>query len=326
VFPLEGHRIALGASIGIALAPEHAADSETLLRFADVAMYVAKRGGGGLEIYSAAQDTHTAERIAVVAELRQALDDRQLVLHYQPTIDVSSGRVKGVEALVRWHHPRRGLVPPDQFIPLAEETGVIGALTYFVLDEALRQCRAWQDAGLDLSMSVNLSMRNLHDPQLADTLAAMLLDSGVDPSRITLEITESMIMAHPKRALAVLEHLRSLGVRMSIDDFGTGYSSMAYLKRLAVDALKIDRSFVRTLATDASDRAIVRSTIELAHNLGLQVVAEGVEDQLSYHQLAGLGCDLAQGYYMGRPMPAAEFDAWLADAPFGLDASSRAAA
>jgi diguanylate cyclase (GGDEF)-like protein/PAS domain S-box-containing protein len=323
--PLEGHSVALGASIGIAMYPEHGADSETLLRHADVAMYVAKRAGGGHAVYAADQDQHSADRIALAGELRNALEERQLVLYYQPTVDCARRRVSGVEALVRWQHPQRGMIPPDSFIPLAEQSGAIKALTQYVLDVALRQCRIWQDAGIDLTMSVNLSMRNLHDPQLPETIARLLGEHGVSPERLNLEITESTIMADPTRALQVLQDLRAMGVHMAIDDFGTGYSSMSYLKGLAVDALKIDKSFVQKLASDASDRAIVRSTVELGHNLGLRVVAEGVEDTISYEQLARLGCDLAQGYYLGRPMPAAELDNWLANAPFGLGSEQLAA-
>jgi diguanylate cyclase (GGDEF)-like protein/PAS domain S-box-containing protein len=324
-FALDNHTVALGASVGIALFPDHADDTETLLRYADVAMYVAKRAGGGFELYSAEQDQHTASRLALAGELRQALEEGQLVLYYQPTIDCSTNQVKGVEALVRWLHPRRGLIPPDQFIPLAEQSGIINALTHFVLQAAIRQCRLWLDAGLQLTMSVNLSMRNLHEPHLPEALAEILAEEGVAADQLILEITESTIMADPNRALAVLQRLRALGVHMAIDDFGTGYSSMAYLKGLAVDALKIDKSFVQNLASDASDRAIVRSAVELGHNLGLQVVAEGVEDTDSYDQLVRLGCDLVQGYYMGRPMPIDDLERWLAHAPFGLTSQELAA-
>lgn len=322
--PVAEHQVALGASLGIALYPDHSDDSETLIRYADVAMYVAKRAGGGFEFYSAENDQHSADRLALSSELRQAIHQNQLVLYYQPTIDCSKGQIKGVEALIRWNHPHRGVVPPDQFIPLAEQSGVIHELTQFVLREALHQCRVWADAGLDLTMSINLSMRNLHDPHLPGTIAELLNTERVDPSRVNLEITESTIMANPDRALAVLRDLRALGVRMAVDDFGTGYSSMAYLKGLSVDALKIDKSFVRNLATDPSDRAIVRSAVELGHNLGLQVVAEGVEDTLSYQQLSHLGCDFAQGYYMGRPMPVADLEQWLSNAPFGLEMQAAA--
>ena len=323
--PLEGHSVALGASIGITLYPEHAADSETLLRYADVAMYVAKRSGGGHAMYSIDQDQHSAERIALASELRQAIESSQLVLYYQPTVDCARRQVSGVEALVRWQHPQRGLIAPDAFISLAEQTGAIKALTTYVLDAALRQCRAWLDDGISLTMSVNLSMRNLHDPQLPEIIGGMLERYAIEPERLNLEITESTIMADPTRALQVLQDLRALGVHIAIDDFGTGYSSMAYLKGLAVDALKIDKSFVQKLATNSSDRAIVRSTVELGHNLGLRVVAEGVEDTVSYEQLARLGCDLAQGYYLGRPMPEADLHRWLTDAPFGLGSETRAA-
>ncbi len=316
--PLEGQSVALGASVGVALFPDHGEDSETLQRHADVAMYVAKRSGGGHALYKTELDKHSADRIALASELRQAIETGQLVLYYQPTVDCARRRVSGVEALVRWQHPQRGMIPPDSFIPLAEQSGVIKVLTAYVLEAALRQCRAWLDEGIELNMSVNLSMRNLHDPQLPETIHDLLQQYQVEPERLNLEITESTIMADPTRALQVLSQLRALGVHIAIDDFGTGYSSMAYLKGLAVDALKIDKSFVQKLATDASDRAIVRSTVELGHNLGLRVVAEGVEDTISYEQLARLGCDLAQGYYLGRPMPAADLQRWLLNAPFGL--------
>jgi diguanylate cyclase (GGDEF)-like protein len=323
--PLEGQSVALGASIGIALYPEHGADSETLLRYADVAMYVAKRSGGGHAVYSTDQDQHSAERMALASELRQAIEGEQLVLYYQPTVDCARRQVSGVEALVRWQHPQRGLIGPDAFIPLAEQSGAIKALTTYVLEAALRQCRAWLDEGISLTMSVNLSMRNLHDPQLPEIIGGLLARYAIEPPRLNLEITESSIMADPTRALQVLQDLRALGVHIAIDDFGTGYSSMAYLKGLAVDALKIDKSFVQKLASDASDRVIVRSTVDLGHNLGLRVVAEGVEDTVSYEQLARLGCDLAQGFYLGRPMPADDLLRWLLDAPFGLGSGEQAA-
>jgi predicted signal transduction protein with EAL and GGDEF domain len=317
-FTVDCHQVSLGASLGIALYPEHSADSETLLRYADVAMYVAKRNGGGFEIYSADEDQHSADRLALTSELRDAIKSDELVLYYQPTIDCAKGQIKGVEALVRWVHPQRGLIAPDEFIPLAEQSGVIHDLTDYVLRKAFHQCRLWADARIDLTMSVNLSMRNLHDPELPSSIAAVLHFERLEPNRINLEITESTIMANPDRALAVLNDLRALGLRMAIDDFGTGYSSMAYLKGLSVDALKIDKSFVRNLASDLSDRSIVRSAVELGHNLGLQVIAEGVEDILSYQQLSNLGCDLAQGYYMGKPMPVGELEDCLASAPFEL--------
>ena len=252
-FNIEGQSVGLGASVGVALYPRHGVDSETLLRHADVAMYVAKRAGGGHSVYSSEQDQHSADRLALASELRQAIDNRELVLHYQPTIDCASRKITGVEALVRWQHPRRGLIPPDQFIPLAEQSGAIRPLTTFVLQAALHQCRRWLDGGVDLTMAVNLSMRNLHDPQLPETIAA-LLDAGRDRSApLNLEITESTIMADPSRALEVLQRLRDLGVRMAIDDFGTGYSSMAYLK--AWPSTAQDRQVVRAEAGHRCQRS-----------------------------------------------------------------------
>jgi diguanylate cyclase (GGDEF)-like protein/PAS domain S-box-containing protein len=310
-FAIEGHSFAIGASIGIALYPQHADDADALLRRADVAMYVAKRSGSGYALYAAEQDQHSPSRLGLTAELRHAIEHGQLLLHYQPKLELRGSTVIGVEALVRWQHPQQGLVPPDQFIPLAEQSGLIRPLTEWVLTTATRQYDEWRSAGLDLPVAVNLSMRNLHDPQLSHTIAGLLSSLDVSPAALNLEITESSLMADPERAMAVLSGLRELGLSIAIDDFGTGYSSLAYLKRLPVAELKIDRSFVRDMATDASDLAIVRSTVELAHNLGLRVVAEGVEDSASQKLLTLLGCDQAQGYYISRPLPAAELTDWL---------------
>jgi diguanylate cyclase (GGDEF)-like protein/PAS domain S-box-containing protein len=319
-FLLADQSVFLGASIGIAQFPEHGADAETLMRRADMAMYVAKSEGSGFVLYSADQDQdeHSRDRLTLMSELRKGLDTGQLVLHYQPIVDCALGRITSVEALVRWNHPERGLVPPDEFIPLAEQSGLIKPLTVQVLQMALRQCQIWAERSVDLTMCVNLSMRNLHDPHLPDLIERMLRDARVPAERLKLEITESTIMQDASRAMEVLDRLRRLGTAIAIDDFGTGYSSLAYLKRLPVDFLKIDKSFVRKLASDASDRAIVRSAVELGHNLGLRVVAEGVEDPASFQQLAALGCDLVQGYYMGRPVPAQALDHWLDDSVWGL--------
>lgn len=300
----------IGASIGVACFPE-AADTTTLLRHADVAMYAAKRDGGGVQVYAKDQEAKTRARLGLARELREALIRDELVLHYQPKIDFRTGRVGGVEALVRWQHPSRGLVAPDVFIPVAEQTGLIVPLTGWVLGEALRQERAWLDAGLDLYVAVNLSARNLQDRGLVRSVAAYLADANVPPERLTLEITESMLMADPQRAREVLSELRRMGVAIAIDDFGTGYSSLAYLKELPVDVLKIDRSFVKDMCSNHQDAAIVRSTIELAHNLGLHVVAEGVEDGSISSLLERLGCDRAQGFHYSRPLPAAQLEAWL---------------
>jgi predicted signal transduction protein with EAL and GGDEF domain len=310
-FAIEGHSLAVGASIGIALCPDHATDADALLRRADVAMYVAKHSGNGHALYAFDLDQHSPSRLALAGELRLAIEHDQLLLHYQPKLDLTTGAIVGVEALVRWRHPQQGLVPPDHFIPLAEQTGLIRPLSEWVLATALRQHNAWRLAGFQLPVAVNLSMRNLHDPQLSDTIVDLLATWSLPPEVLNLEITETSLMAEPDRALGVLAGIRDMGVGMAIDDFGTGYSSLAYLKRLPVAELKIDKSFVRDMAADRSDLAIVRSTVELAHNLGLRVVAEGVEDGATQELLARLGCDQAQGYHISRPLPASELTDWL---------------
>jgi EAL domain-containing protein (putative c-di-GMP-specific phosphodiesterase class I) len=246
-----------------------------------------------------------------VGELRRAIDQSDLALYYQPKVSLPHERVTCVEALVRWTHPRRGLLGPDQFVPIAEQTGLIRPLARWVLEAALRQCNRWRTDGIDLAVAVNLSMRNLHDAEIVDMIGRSLARWGVPPARLIVEITESSLMADAARALEVLGRLRAMGVGISIDDFGTGYSSLAYLKRLPVDELKIDRSFVAHMVHDESDAAIVRSTVGLAHELGLSVVAEGVEDQATWEFLSGLGCDVAQGYFISRPMPAAAIGGWL---------------
>jgi EAL domain-containing protein (putative c-di-GMP-specific phosphodiesterase class I) len=295
----------VGGSIGIALNPEHGADSDVLLRRADVAMYVAKRSGRGFATYSPDQDQHSPERLALVSELRRAIESDELMLVYQPKVSLRTSRCVGVEALIRWNHPQRGLIPPDQFIPLAEQTGLIKNLSQWVLNSALRQASEWQTQGVAVPIAVNLSMRDLHDPDLPDTVGALLKRWQVIPAHLMVEITENGLMADPARALQTISGLRVMGIRIAIDDFGTGYSSLAYLKRLPVDELKIDRSFVRDLATDEDDLAIVRSTLTLGHDLGLSIVAEGIEDAGTWDLLRRLGCDVAQGYFIGRPLSAA---------------------
>ena len=310
-FTIHGLALQIEASVGIALYPEHGDDVHSLLQRADVAMYVAKEHPGGCEVYAKERDDYSPNRLTLLTELRRAIDVGELVLHYQPKADLKTGRVTGVEALVRWNHPTRGLVRPDEFIPPAQKTGVIVPLTFFVLNEALRQARTWQLEGLDLCVGVNLSARNLLDVQLPDTVGGLLAKWEVPPSLLELEITESTILADPVRAMNVLSRLNGMGVRLAIDDFGTGYSSLAYLKRLPVDELKIDKSFVQGMEEDENDAVIVRSTIDLGRNLGLRVVAEGVESAAAWRLLAALGCDVAQGYYVSRPVPAAELAAWL---------------
>jgi diguanylate cyclase (GGDEF)-like protein len=311
-FAIGGHEFEIGASIGVATWPDDAADAETLLSHADMAMYAAKQSGSGCLAYRAEHDRHNPDRLALVSELRRGIERGQLLLHFQPQLSFSTGEVVGVEALVRWMHPDRGLVPPDEFIPAAEQSGLIGPLSRWVLDSALRQAREFLDEGHPLQVAVNLSMRNLHDATLPSTIAEMLRRTRVDARWLKIEVTESALMSDPQRTRNVLTQLRDLGVRVSVDDFGTGYATLSYLKGLPADELKIDRAFVRHLGVDASDRAIVRATIGLAHDLGLQVVAEGIEDHASFQMLAAIGCDQAQGYLISRPLGHADLRAWLA--------------
>ncbi|MBI3343389.1 MAG: EAL domain-containing protein [Gammaproteobacteria bacterium] len=317
-FPVEGLELEIGASIGIVLCPEHGADAELLMQRADVAMYIAKQQGSGYAIYAPELDQHSPQKLTLMSELRHAIEHDELVLYYQPKLSLKTQSIIGVEALVRWRHPQRGLIYPDQFIPLAEQTGLVKPLSLWVIDHALRQHIAWQRLGLAISVAVNLSARNLHDQELPRQIAELLRLHQIKPHMLDIEITESAIMADPARALEVLTRLSDMGVKLSIDDFGTGYSSLAYLKKLPVDAVKIDKSFVMDMAKDADNAMIVRSTIDLAHNLGVQVIAEGVEVHEAWIELSILGCDAAQGYYINRPIPAAEFIPWLNGSPWEL--------
>jgi diguanylate cyclase (GGDEF)-like protein len=311
-FALEELVLETEASIGIALFPEHGGDVETLLRRADVAMYTAKESHGGIQLYDADRDRYSPARLGLLAQLRRAIDQGELVLHYQPKAELANGRIHSVEALVRWQHPERGLLPPAEFIPLAEHTGLMRPLTYCVLEQALRDQSSWQRQGIVLSTAVNLAARDLHNVDLPDELATLLAAWRVAAERLELEITESTILADPMRARSVLSRLGDLGVRVAIDDFGSGYTSLGYLKRLPVDVLKIDKSFVLGMDADEQDAVIVRSAIELGHNLGLEVVAEGVETAETWTELERLGCDLAQGFYLSRPLPASDVAGWLA--------------
>ena len=321
---LEGQTVQVGASIGVALAPAQGREAAVLLRHADRAMYVAKRGGSGYAVYDWRQDDDHADAVLRAEELRRALATDELALHYQPMVDLRTGRVTGVEALVRWAHPTQGLLAPAAFIPLAEQTGLIVPLTRWVLERALAQGAAWGRAGRPLAVAVNLSVRTMHDAQLPDTLGWLLRRYALAPGGVMLEITESVLLADPPQAQAVLTRLSALGVRVAIDDFGAGYSSLAYLKQLPVAAVKIDQSFVHSLGRTATkDRAIVRSIVELGHNLGLVVVAEGVEDEETWEQLGALGCDAAQGYYVSQPLPASSLDRWLASLPWGQRSATR---
>ncbi|MFD4676421.1 putative bifunctional diguanylate cyclase/phosphodiesterase [Lentzea sp. NPDC058450] len=308
---LDGLSVDVGCSIGIALYPTDSADAHELLKHADIAMYAAKRARLGTAVYEPGLDEHSAAQLTVISDLRRALDQCELVLHYQPKADLRSGTVCGAEVLCRWQHPRHGLLGPDRFIPAAEETGLIEPLTQYVLDHALAQYRTWHLDGRDVPISVNVGAQCLHDRTFPDQVAALLDRHRVPADVLTLEITESAIIADPHRASDVLTRLRDLGVRLSIDDFGTGYSSIAYLRSMPVHEMKIDRSFTTNMRSDASSGAITRSLLGLAHNLELEVVAEGVEDEETWSVLAALGCDIVQGYCLSKPLPAGEFAEWL---------------
>jgi len=310
-FLLEDLALDVEASIGVAIYPPHGSDTDELLQHADIAMYVAKDTHAGFVLFDPKQDQHSPDRLALLGELRRAIDQQQLVLHYQPKVGAHTGQMLGVEALVRWQHPEHGLLSPGDFIPLAERTGLIGPLTNYVLDAALRQCRTWQQTGHELSMAVNVSARSLLDLAFPDQVAGLLARWEVPARLLVVEITESTIMADPTHALQVLGRLDAMGVQVSIDDFGTGYSSMAHLKTLPVHELKVDRSFVSQMINNASDAVIVRSTIDLGRNLGLRVVAEGVEDEATWRALDALGCDAIQGYHVSRPVPPDDLIHWL---------------
>jgi diguanylate cyclase len=273
-------------------------------------MYAAKTGHHGLQVYAARYDRRSRSRLSLLGELRRAIDEGQLVLHYQPKFELVHGRVVGVEALLRWQHPTRALIPPDEFIPFAEHTGLIRSLTLFVLDAALRQAHEWRSAGRRLPVAVNLSARNVVDPQLPRDVSELLAKWKVPPDQLELEITESALLGEPLRAMEVLTQLSRMGVAISLDDFGTGYSSLASLRRLPVNEIKIDRSFVMNMTKADSDAMIVRSTIDLGHNLGLRVVAEGVETEEICNLLASLGCDVAQGFYLSRPLKVDDVPWW----------------
>jgi len=319
---IAGRNLEIGASIGVVLFPQHGDDLDALMRQADAAMYSAKQAQSGYRVYSDDLGHGADDRMALQSELRQAIANNELVLHYQPKIDFSAAQVSGVEALVRWLHPVHGLMAPDKFIPLAEQTGLIKPLTKWVLETALHQCEEWYRAGISLSMSINVSAVSIQDPEFPGQMAKMLEDFDVPNSQIELEITETAVMSEPVRAVECIRQLSALGFQIAIDDFGTGYSSMAYLKELLVAKIKIDKSFVKDMASNHNDAVIVRSTVELGHNLGLKVVAEGVEDQAAWDKLKGLGCDSAQGYYMGRPLPSVDFMAWLDKSEWGLPKKS----
>jgi diguanylate cyclase (GGDEF)-like protein len=312
--------IEISASVGMAIAPEHGAEAELLLRRADVAVQAARKlGGGASVVYSKEHEPHDPSRLALLSELRQALEANELLLHYQPKVDLKKRTVIGAEALLRWPHPRRGLVPPADFIPLAEQTGLMRPLTRWVLQRAMVETKSFERAGRGLPVAVNVSARNLYDTEILDDVADALLTNGMSADRLQVEVTESAVMADAGRAAAVLGGLTRRGIEVSIDDFGIGNSSLTLLRRLPVGELKIDRSFVSGMVGNGGeDTAIVRSTADLAHNLGLTVVAEGVEDQWTLDALSDLGCDYAQGFYVARPMAPGDLVRWLGQSPWRM--------
>jgi diguanylate cyclase (GGDEF)-like protein len=308
---VEGLALDVSGSIGIAMFPMHAEDAEALLRRADVAMYVAKENGGGYEVYQDSFDRHNPQRLTLIGQVRPALESGEFVMYYQPKVRLMDGRVAGAEALIRWEHPTLGLVPPDEFIPLVEKTVLLRPLTHYVAETVLRQWREWAGMGIRIPIAINVSPRSLLDADFPDSIRQLLQEADVPPAFLRIELTEGFLMGDSGRSIAVLDALSNIGVGLSIDDFGTGYSSLSYLKRLPIEEIKIDRSFVMQMHVDANDFMIVRATVDLGRNLGLRVVAEGVEDLATFDRLADFGCDEAQGYYISKPLSAVEFTRWL---------------
>ena len=303
------------ASIGIASYPEHGNDPFTLIRHADIAMYVAKRGNEGFTVFQPNKHQPHEDHLTLLSELRRAVAQNELTLYYQPKVSLKDGTTTQAEALVRWMHPQRGLVPPGDFIPFAEQTGFIRTMTRWIIQNAIRQSGAWQKRGIRMEISVNICARDLLDPTLPEMVTAELNQNNVAAHLLCMEITENGVMEDPAKSLDTLRLLNQIGIKLAIDDYGTGYSSLSYVKKLPVNELKIDQSFVRNMATDADDAMIVKSTIDLGHNMGLQVVAEGVEDLSIWALLRQMGCDCAQGYCMSKPLPADKFEQWLAANP-----------
>jgi diguanylate cyclase (GGDEF)-like protein len=315
-FCIEGLSLEVGASIGVALHPEHGASAQELLQHADVAMYAAKRGPTSFVVYSAQDDTNSVRQLTLTGQLRRAIEDGQMLLEFQPKIDTRRRRLAGVEALVRWRHPELGPIPPSEFIHSAEQTGLIRPLTLWVINAALRQLCRWSAAGLDVGVAINLSVKSLQDAELPEVIGRVLEASRQRPERLTFEITESALMADPQAALEVLERIAAIGCKLSLDDFGTGYSSLAYLQQLPIEELKIDRSFVVAMMRDDNAAVIVRSIVGLAKGLGLGVVAEGVESEAAFSALRALGCGQVQGFWCGPAMAGDLLPAWLNDSPW----------
>lgn len=307
----QGFSLYIELTLGLALYPHHSTDAAELLKKAEQAMLQARKSVQHWSVYDAQQEQLFLRHHLLFGKLRDALLHQHLCMHFQPQIDLHTGRVMGAEALIRWPDPSEGMIAPLTFIPVAEESGLIRPLTTWVIGECMRECARWHALGLLLDMSINISAMNLMDPELCGVLQDCLRETGLNPQYVNLEITESCFMSSPQRAMEVIQRIHDAGFRLSIDDFGTGYSSLSYLKHLPIDELKIDQSFVRKLLQTPGDQAIVSSTIALAHNLGLQVVAEGIEDAQTAQWLLGRGCDIGQGYTFARPMPAGDFIAFV---------------
>jgi diguanylate cyclase len=310
-FVVERLKFAVHSNVGIVRFPEHGADVDTLVQRAGVALDMARMSNKGYALYESSFDKHSPRRLTLMSELQHAIERSELELFYQAKVSIDAEKLYGVEALVRWRHPKHGFISPDEFIPLAERTRMIKQLTHWVLKEAFRHCADWHKQGIDLKISVNLSTKDLHDPELPDLIAGIAVVSGIKPEWIMLEITEGSVMNDPESALEIIERLHDMGYRFSIDDFGTGYSSLAYLKRMPLTELKIDKSFVKDILESDNDAVIVKATINLAHNLGLQVTAEGVESKEIMGRLKEYGCDIAQGYYLNDPLSVADFNQWM---------------
>jgi len=309
-FVIDGLTLELETSIGIAIFPRHGKDAEQLLKRADIALYASKDSHQPV-VYAAKHDQHSADGLGLVAQIRNAIENGELIVHYQPEVDLATGETHRVEALVRWEHPELGLLQPDAFIPLARQSALVRPITRFVLDAALGQCRAWQDLGINVGVAVNLAGRDLADSRLEEEVSEALRRWKLEPELLELEIPESAIMSERERIHKMLARLSERGVRVAVDDFGSGYASLSHFKQLPVDVLKVDKSFVQNIGTDEEDEAIVRSTIDLAHSLGVAVVAEGVESEDVLHRLRALGCDLAQGFCLARPASADDVTEWL---------------
>ncbi|MBI3753762.1 MAG: EAL domain-containing protein [Deltaproteobacteria bacterium] len=308
-FETSGLNLYIQASIGIALFPGHGSEADLLIRHAEIAMFQAKKKGSGYSVYVLEFEQGASRRLALAGDLRHAIENSGLLLYCQPKVDIKTGRISGAEALLRWEHPAEGMISPNEFIPIAEHTGLIKPLTYWVLDASIRQCFAWQEQRFSVPLSVNLSVRNLHDPRLMDKISGLISTWGIAPGGLEVDLTESAFTDEPA-VYNTLTHIRNMGINIFIDDFGTGYSSLSYLQKLPVNAIKIDKSFVFGMTKDKNSANIVNSTIGLAHSMNLKVIAEGVENKEVYDNLSELGCNEAQGYYISKPMPAEQFTDW----------------